>query len=109
MVVGFAVYLFGGWLFAAAYWAAFEVLGASGWWVGSLLGFAHALFLLIVVLPVMPHLHPRMASEYMGPAAAHGIEPPGFLCLNYGLATPLVTIAAHTIYGAILGLLLPAQ
>ena len=31
------------------------------------------------------------------------IEPPGFLMLNYGRNTFLVTIAAHIAYGAIVG------
>ena len=35
-----------------------------------------------------------------------GQEPPGPFAVNYGLATPLVTIAAHVVYGAVLGLTL---
>jgi hypothetical protein len=31
------------------------------------------------------------------------LQPPGFLALNYGRRTPLVTVAAHLLYGAILG------
>jgi hypothetical protein len=31
------------------------------------------------------------------------IEPPGFLMLNYGRRTPLVNLAAHIAYGAIVG------
>jgi hypothetical protein len=31
------------------------------------------------------------------------IEPPGFLMLNYGRNTFVVTIAAHVAYGAIIG------
>jgi hypothetical protein len=34
------------------------------------------------------------------------LEPPGLLGLNYGRATALVTLAAHVIYGALLGVLL---
>ena len=31
------------------------------------------------------------------------LEPPGLLALNYGRETPLVTLFAHVVYGAILG------
>ena len=31
------------------------------------------------------------------------LEPPGFMLLNYGRATPMVTILAHLAYGAIVG------
>jgi hypothetical protein len=31
------------------------------------------------------------------------LEPPGFLILNYGRRTPLVTVIGHVLYGAIVG------
>jgi hypothetical protein len=31
------------------------------------------------------------------------LQPPGFMALNYGRQTPVVTIAAHLLYGAIIG------
>jgi hypothetical protein len=31
------------------------------------------------------------------------LQPPGFAALNYGVRTPLVTLGAHAIYGAIVG------
>jgi hypothetical protein len=31
------------------------------------------------------------------------LEPPGFMALNYGYATPVTTLAAHALYGAVLG------
>jgi len=108
MAVGFLLYLAGGLVIAAGYWLAFAVTGLSGWWRGALLGVVHALFLLVAVVPVLPFVHPRMASEHDGPATAHGIEPPGFLALNYGYATPLVTVIAQAAYGAILGALFSA-
>ena len=57
----------------------------------------------IVVLPLLPGVHPRMASEDAGPESHRSLEPPGFLGLNYGRYTPLVTLIAHVAYGAILG------
>ena len=31
------------------------------------------------------------------------LAPPGFLALNYGYQTPLIVLAAHLAFGAILG------
>jgi hypothetical protein len=44
-----------------------------------------------------------MASEYDGPRTKHVLEPPGFLGLNYGYATPLTTLLAQAVYGTTLG------
>ena len=44
-----------------------------------------------------------MASELRGPEPTKALEPPGFLALNYGRRTPLVTLVAHAVYGLILG------
>ncbi|HKY68306.1 MAG TPA: hypothetical protein VJM49_18115, partial [Acidimicrobiales bacterium] len=61
---------------------------------------------LTVLVPLLPGVHPRMASDRAGPDSTAGLEPPGPFAVNYGLATPLVTIAAHVVYGAVLGLTL---
>jgi len=31
------------------------------------------------------------------------LEPPGFLMLNYGVQTPLVSLVAHIAYGTLVG------
>ncbi len=105
-VVGFAVHLGFGQLFAAFYAAGFAALDRSAWWLGALFGLAHAVVALTVLVPLLPGVHPRMASERAGPDWLATLEPPGLLATNYGLATPLVTIAAHLVYGAALGLAL---
>ena len=102
-VAGMVFYLLGGWLFAFIYYFVFAALGRAGWWVGALLGVAHGAILLVAVLPLMPYMHPRMASEYDGPSYRRRLQPPGFLALNYGYRTPLATLVAQAIYGAILG------
>lgn len=102
---GFIAYFIGGWVFAAGYLMVFLRIGETVWWHGALLGIFHALFLLAVMLPLLPYIHPRMASEYDGPTGARRLEPPGFLGLNYGQRTPLTTLAGHAVYGAVLGLL----
>lgn len=100
---GFLLYVFGGWLFAFFYFVVFASAGVAHWWSGALIGLLHALFLLVVILPLLPQLHPRMATEYDLPTAARRLEPPGFMGLNYGHGTPLSTVLGHVAYGAILG------
>jgi len=101
--IGLAVHFINGLLFAFLYAAAFESFGWSSWWLGTLFGLVHAGFLLAAVMPVMPSMHPRMAHENTGPQAGRRLQPPGFLALHYGYTTPLVSLLAHLVYGAILG------
>lgn len=103
MTIGFASYTIGGWLFATFYYLVFLSLGLSSWWIGVLLGLLHGLFLLCVVLPLLPFIHPRMASERDGPTTMRRLEPPGFLGLNYGRRTAQVTLLGQSVYGAIIG------
>jgi len=105
--LGVTFYVLGGWLFAFGYFFVFVMVGRAGWWFGAILGAMQGLVLLTLVLPLLPHLHPRMASEYDGPQGGRRLQPPGFLALNYGYRTPLSTILAHAIFGAILGGQLP--
>jgi hypothetical protein len=100
---GSAIHLVNGWLFAFGYAAVFESLGRAQPWLGAALGLVHALAVLTVLLPALPGLHPRMASETRGPEPTRALEPPGFLALNYGRRTPLVAIVAHLVYGTVLG------
>jgi hypothetical protein len=100
---GLAVHILNGWLFAFIYAAAFESIGLASWWLGALFGIVHALFVLAVVMPILPALHPRMADLHHGPAATRRLQPPGFMALHYGRQTPEVTVFAHAVYGGILG------
>jgi uncharacterized membrane protein YagU involved in acid resistance len=102
-LVGFGVHLLNGWLFAGVYGAAFESWRRATWWLGAGIGLVHALFVLLAGMPILPALHPRMASEQHGPTPTRQLEPPGFLALNYGRRTPLSVILAHLVYGGILG------
>jgi hypothetical protein len=100
---GLLVHMANGWLFAFLYVAAFESLHRSTWWIGALIGIAHAMFVLVVAMPMMPSIHPRMASVNQGPTAVRRLQPPGFMALHYGRRTPEVTVLAHAVYGAVLG------
>jgi hypothetical protein len=103
VIVGFATYLIGGWVFAFLYFLLFRSLNIYTWWFGMLAGAVHGLFLLATMLPLMPFVHPRMASEYHGATLRRQLEPPGFLAINYGRSTPLWTFIAQAVYGGTLG------
>ena len=103
MILGFTAYTIGGWLFAFLYFLLFASVGIYTWWFGGLAGFLHGLFLLVTALPLLPYVHPRMASEYGGPTSIRQLEPPGFLAINYGTRTPITTLIGQTVYGATLG------
>ena len=103
VVWGYVVYINGGWLFAFLYFLLFDSVGIHTWWFGALAGLVHGLFLLVCALPLLPFVHPRMASEYHGVTAQRQLEPPGFMAVNYGYGTPLTTLAAQAVYGAVLG------
>lgn len=107
-IIGYCAYVVGGWLFGVLYALVlgsfpglplYAYIGA-----GLLAGFCHGLFLIAVFLPLLPVIHPRLTSDYDGPEALTHIEPPGAFGLNYGLATPVSTVAAQTLYGLILGI-----
>ena len=105
-VAGFFFHLGMGQFFALFYGAAFAALDRSGWWLGAVFGFVHAVVALAVIVPLLPGAHPRMATERAGPDSVALLEPPGLLALNYGVSTPLVAMAAHVVYGAALGIVL---
>lgn len=103
MIVGFVLYLLGGWAFAALYYVMFRDIGLATWWLGAIIGLLHGAFLLFVFLPMLPHVHPRMTSEFDDPRGSALLEPPGAAGLNYGRRTPLITLLGQLCYGAILG------
>ena len=101
---GYALHFVFGLLFALAYYAIFVVIDTAGVLLGALFGLVHALFagsaLVNVLLPVV---HPRMGTGFDAAGSAPLLEPPGFMLLNYGRQTPVVTVLAHLAYGAIVG------
>ncbi|MEV4808849.1 hypothetical protein [Micromonospora avicenniae] len=105
-VVGFFMHLGAGQGFALGYTATFALLHHATWWIGALLGTIHVGIALTVLLPLLPGVHPRMASQRAGPASTAVLEPPGLFALNYGNQTPAVTAVVHIMYGVVLGILL---
>ena len=108
-VAGFFIHLGVGMGFALGYAATFALVHSATWWLGALLGLLHVAVALMVLLPLLPGVHPRMASHRAGPASRAVLEPPGLLALNYGVQTPAVAIVAHLVYGIVLGLLFQAR
>jgi len=104
--LGFILHLMMGWFFAFIYGLAFETSGLQIWWFGLAIGFVHAAFVLTAGLQIVNFLHPRMARPFQGPTPTRQLEPPGFLALNYGKGTPIVTFFAHLVYGGVLGVFL---
>jgi hypothetical protein len=102
--LGYVLHFVIGQGFAFVYYGVFVAIGQSGWALGALFGLLHGLFagsaLVSVLLPVV---HPRMGTSVSSAADRPLLEAPGFMMLNYGRQTPLVTLLAHIAYGAIVG------
>lgn len=102
--LGYAAHFLAGQIFALTYLAMFSAINSSGFALGALFGLLHGMFagtaLVNVLLPVV---HPRMATPESAADSHPLLEPPGFLMLNYGRGTPLVSVIAHVAYGAIVG------
>ena len=102
-IVGIGLHIVNGIVFSLAYAIAFEVWGGATWLRGALLGLLHTVFVLGVLMPAMPGMHPAMASERRGPTVVRQLEPPGFFGLNYGIQTPLTVLVAHLAFGILFG------
>ena len=102
-IYGVALHLLNGWMFSLVYVAALHAVGLFTWWFGATVGLVHGAFVITVAMPILPGMHPRMASEIQGPTVVRQLEPPGFLGRNYGIRTPISVLAAHVIFGAIIG------
>jgi len=104
--IGYVFHFVLGVAFAEAYGAFFAIIGRASWELGALLGALHAIFIATVLVSVLlPVVHPRMATPDTAANEITLIEPPGFLMLNYGRSTFVVTLAAHVAFGALVGLI----
>jgi hypothetical protein len=102
--VGYLLHFLVGQVFALIYYAVFAAIGESGWLLGGLFGLLHGVFAITALVnTLLPAVHPRMGTSYTAADSSPLLEPPGFLTLNYGRSTPLVTIGVHVVYGVIVG------
>jgi hypothetical protein len=104
-LIGFLVHLVNGQIVAMFYVAIFRTIGSSGPLLGAALGLVHSAVVLLVLVPLLPAIHPRMATLHQGPTELRQIEPPGPLGLYYGVTTPLAVLVAHLAFGAVVGAL----
>ena len=103
-VWGYVLHFALGLLFALGYAAIFAAIGVVGWRAGALLGILHAAFVGTVLVNVLlPIVHPRIGTPESGADDIALLEPPGFLLLNYGRRTFLLSLVAHICFGAIVG------
>jgi hypothetical protein len=102
--LGYGLHFVSGMGFALLYYLVFSAIHESGWGIGALFGLVHALFAGTVLVNVLlPLVHPRMATPLTAAPEVALLETPGFMLRNYGIRTPLVTLAAHLAFGAIVG------
>ena len=102
--LGYVLHFIAGIGFALVYYLIFLAIGHSGWWLGALFGFVHGLFSGTALVNILlPLIHPRMGTPSTAAPAIALLERPGFMMLNYGARTPLVTVVAHIAYGAVVG------
>ena len=103
-VIGYLAHFGFGLIFASGYYLIFLAIDSSGWLLGAAFGLLHGVVagtaLVNVLLPVV---HPRMGKPWTDASSSPFVEPAGFLMLNYGRGTPVVSTIAHVVYGAIVG------
>jgi hypothetical protein len=102
--IGYAMHFVIGVAFGFLYQFAFSAIGRAGWPLGAAIGLLHGLFVGTVLVNIaLPIVHPRMGTPSSAADSTPLLEPPGFMLLNYGRMTPLVTLLAHVLFGAIVG------
>jgi hypothetical protein len=102
--LGYLLHFFFGFSFALGYFAIFRSVGRAGWLAGAMLGLLHGAFAgTALVNELLPVVHPRMGDPSTAADRVALLEPPGFMMMNYGIATPVVMLIAHVVYGAIVG------
>jgi hypothetical protein len=103
-IIGYIAHFGFGVLFALLYAWTFFAIDRSGWLLGAIFGLAHGLFAATALVSILlPVVHPRMGKPWTDASSSPFVEPPGFLMLNYGRGTPIVSMIAHIMYGAIVG------
>jgi hypothetical protein len=103
-VYGYVFHFIVGLLFALGYGAFFVAVGRSGAVLGALCGALHAIVIATSLVNVLlPIVHPRIGTPETGANEIALVEAPGFLMLNYGRSTFVVTLIGHMAYGAIVG------
>lgn len=95
-------------VFGLVYAGLLSAFGSAAWWVGLVIGLAHGALVGLVFMPMMPAVHPRMASRPAGTSAVSGggvqLSHPGVLGSQWGAMTPVGLLMGHAVYGLVLAL-----
>ena len=59
-VYGYVFHLLNGLAFALLYAVLFESLHKATWWLGAIIGLVQGFVVIVIFLPLLPGLHPRM-------------------------------------------------
>jgi hypothetical protein len=103
-VYGYIAHFVLGLLFAVGYALLFRATGHNGWMTGLVFGIVHAVFMGTTLVNVLlPIVNPRIGTPETAADEIALIEAPGFMMLNYGRSTFVVTMLGHMAYGAIVG------
>ena len=103
-VLGYAIHFSNGLVFALGYYGVFRAVSHAGWLFGAALGVVHAgLAGGALVTVLLPAIHPRMGTPWSDAEETPLLEPPGLFLENYGSRTAIGNLAAHLLYGAIVG------
>ena len=103
-VFGYLAHFGFGLIFSLIYFGLFEAIGRSGWALGAVFGLVHGVFSATALVNILlPAVHPRMGTPFTAAGSSPLIEAPGFLMRNYGRSTPVLSLAAHVLYGTIVG------
>jgi len=93
-----------GLVFALGYAFVFDATRRTGWEIGLVIGVVHASFVATTLVNViLPIVHSRIGTPETGADEVALLEAPGFMMLNYGRSTFLVTLLGHMAYGATVG------
>lgn len=87
-------------VFGTIYGLLFTALDSDAVLTGLVIGVLHGLVFGVMVLPMMPALHPRMKVSSDG----FHLEKPGVLGVSYGKGTALGIVMAHAVYGLVVAL-----
>jgi len=105
-LIGTVIHLLIGLGFSMGYAVVFSLDDGSSVGVGAALGLVHAAVAMGVLVPLLPMVTRRIASERSGPWSGAVLEPPGFMAIGYGPTTPILVVVTHVAFGVTLGLLL---
>jgi uncharacterized membrane protein YagU involved in acid resistance len=90
-------------MFSLIYVAAFHAFGRATSWFGALVGFVQAIFVLTMLMPILPAMHPRMANEQYGPTSYASWNRRVFSDCIMECELQSRSFVAHMIFGGILG------